>query len=230
MPHVHVCLLPTEILLDIFTIIRDDKALSWMRPFREYSTIAALARTCRAFKEPALDVLWKNMDGLGPLVSCLPENVKVTTNGMMSLRRPPFVEEWMIFGQYAHRIHSLTICYSWLNEISDLVVEALVSAPSSVMLPNLRTLEWFDDRGSSIPLLRTLLVPTITSITISSDSSPWNPSFSKSALLSSIGSRCPSIQKLHCVYGDSYESSVTVSEAVRGCHELVHLKTRVLNA
>ncbi|OAX31738.1 hypothetical protein K503DRAFT_703255, partial [Rhizopogon vinicolor AM-OR11-026] len=125
-----------------------------MRPFREYSTIAALARTCRAFKEPALDVLWKNMDGLGPLVSCLPENVKLDVLNSdpnviswiflihveQSLRRPPFVEEWMIFGQYAHRIHSLTICYSGLNEISDLVVEALVSAPSSVMLPNLRTL------------------------------------------------------------------------------------------
>ncbi|OJA13364.1 hypothetical protein AZE42_04504 [Rhizopogon vesiculosus] len=235
MRHVHVCLLPTEILLDIFTIIRDDEAFIWMRPSRDYSTIAALARTCRAFKEPALDVLWKNMDRLKPLISYLPEGVKVATNGEMSLRRPPFAEEWMIFSQYAHRIHSLTIYYAGLDEISDLVAEALAFAPSSVMLPNLRTLEWLDDRDSFFPLLRTLLVPTITSITLSARLwLPWKPSSSKSAVLASLGSRCPSIRKLHCVYGDSCEISDTVSdtvsEAVRGYHKLVHLTTGVLDA
>ncbi|OJA13359.1 hypothetical protein AZE42_04502 [Rhizopogon vesiculosus] len=230
MPNVHVWLLPTEILLDIFTIIRDDEAFGWANPSRNNSTIAALARTCRAFKEPALDVLWKNMDRLKPLISCLPEGVKVATNGKMSLRRPPFAVEWMIFGQYARRIHSLTICCSGLNEISDLVVEALVSALSSVMVPNLCTLEWLDDRGSFFPLLRTLLVPTITSITLRSNLwQPWKPSFSKSAVLASLGSRCPSLRNLHCVYGDPYETSDTVSEAVRGCHKLVHIKTGVLN-
>ncbi|OAX39072.1 hypothetical protein K503DRAFT_769843 [Rhizopogon vinicolor AM-OR11-026] len=235
MPHVHVCLLPTEILLDIFTIIRDDKAFIWMHPSRDYSTIAALARTCRAFKEPALDVLWKNMDRLKPLISCLPEGVKVATNGEMSLRRPPFAEEWMIFSQYAYRIHSLTIYYAGLDEMSDLVAEALAFAQSSVMLPNLRTLEWLDDRDSFLPLLRTLLVPTITSVTLTTRLwLPWKPSFSKSAVLASLRSRCPSIRKLHCVYGDSCEISDTVSntvsEAVRGYHELVHLTTGVLDA
>lgn len=34
---------------------------------------AALARTCRAFKEPALDVLWEVLCDLSPLAQCLPE-------------------------------------------------------------------------------------------------------------------------------------------------------------
>jgi hypothetical protein len=38
-------------------------------------TIAALARTCRIFKEPALDVLWRDIKGIRPLLSCLPESV-----------------------------------------------------------------------------------------------------------------------------------------------------------
>ncbi|KAG1808214.1 uncharacterized protein BJ212DRAFT_1281054 [Suillus subaureus] len=39
-----------------------------------------LARTCRTFKEPALDILWENIDGFEPLISCLPEGVAVITN------------------------------------------------------------------------------------------------------------------------------------------------------
>ena len=35
--------------------------------------LSALARTCRTFKEPALDVLWENLDDLSPLVRCVPE-------------------------------------------------------------------------------------------------------------------------------------------------------------
>ncbi|KAF8420954.1 hypothetical protein L210DRAFT_3654651 [Boletus edulis BED1] len=37
------------------------------------SDLPALARTCRAFKEPALDLLWKNLPDPSPIVRCLPE-------------------------------------------------------------------------------------------------------------------------------------------------------------
>ena len=37
------------------------------------SDLAALARTCRAFKEPALDLLWRTLVDLSPLARCLPE-------------------------------------------------------------------------------------------------------------------------------------------------------------
>lgn len=35
--------------------------------------LAALARTCRAFKEPALDVLWRALIDFSRLARCLPE-------------------------------------------------------------------------------------------------------------------------------------------------------------
>ena len=34
--------------------------------------LAALAGTCRSFKDPALDVLWEDLDDLYPLARCLP--------------------------------------------------------------------------------------------------------------------------------------------------------------
>jgi hypothetical protein len=71
----HVCLLPTEILLHIFTIdIPIAKCYNWTPP-ASCAQLAVLARTCRKFKEPALDILWEHIAGFRPLISCLPEGV-----------------------------------------------------------------------------------------------------------------------------------------------------------
>ncbi|KAF8428489.1 hypothetical protein L210DRAFT_3419307 [Boletus edulis BED1] len=49
-----------EILLNIFEWERRD-------------TLASLARTCHAFEEPALDLLWRVLPNLSPLARCLPD-------------------------------------------------------------------------------------------------------------------------------------------------------------
>jgi hypothetical protein len=68
--------LPTEILLHIFTIIHEIKnPRAWDSANINRATIAALARTCRTFKDPALDVLWKDINGFKPLLLCLPEGL-----------------------------------------------------------------------------------------------------------------------------------------------------------
>ena len=56
-----------EILSNIFDHFFpvDDRAAA--------TNLAALARTCRAFKGPALDLLWRSLDDLSPLARCLPE-------------------------------------------------------------------------------------------------------------------------------------------------------------
>jgi hypothetical protein len=56
--------------------------------------------------------------------------------------------------------------------------------------------------------------------------------FPESALLASLGARCPSIRILEvCQYwADPEQSSNAVSEAICGWRKLVHLKTGVLNA
>jgi hypothetical protein len=119
-----------------------------------------------------------------------------------------------------------------LDKINDDVVQALVATPSSALLPSLRKLQWLDGRDSFLPLLRTLLVPTITSMKLISDrwEESWDTSFAKSALLASLGTHCTSIRELDCVYGTGREhNSDVVSEAVCDCRELLRLKTGVLN-
>jgi hypothetical protein len=87
MPHDHcrgLLDLPTEILLHIFTIIHEIKNPQAWGPVNIYrSTIAALASTCRAFKEPALDVLWKDITGFKPLLLCLPEDLITKGDGKL---------------------------------------------------------------------------------------------------------------------------------------------------
>ncbi|KAG0701084.1 hypothetical protein DFH29DRAFT_1069845 [Suillus ampliporus] len=196
----HVCLLPTEILLEIFAVYENCGPIP-------RATLAALARTCRTFKEPALNTLWRHINGFQPLISCLPGCVSSRdARGKLTLKRPLLKREWRIIGQYAQRVRSLQVYPSELDIIDDRVVQALVSAPSpTLLLPNLRRVVWWDERQRFFPLLRILLGSTITSLKLGFSSGA--PSFAKSALLASLGDRCPSIRELECGYGgDSKES------------------------
>ncbi|KAG1791798.1 uncharacterized protein BJ212DRAFT_1293645 [Suillus subaureus] len=38
-------------------------------------TLLALALTCKSFTEPALDLLWRHLDRLEPLIRCLPQSL-----------------------------------------------------------------------------------------------------------------------------------------------------------
>ncbi|KAG2370051.1 hypothetical protein BDR07DRAFT_1387611 [Suillus spraguei] len=195
----HVCLLPTEIISHIiFNTYGDHKGPA------KHATLAALARTCRKFKEPALDSLWKDIDGFKPLVSCLPEGVSDTNMGeQLTLSNP----EWRLLDRYARRIHRFTVSEGDLDLLDDRVVQVLISTPlATPLLSNLRSLVWTDDRPSFFPLLRALFGSTITSMKLGFRST--YRSFALSALLASLGARCPSIRELDCACsGDSDESS-----------------------
>ncbi|KAG1847611.1 hypothetical protein F4604DRAFT_162400 [Suillus subluteus] len=218
----HLCLLPPEILLQIFSIGE------FYQPICSRATLASLARTCRTLKEPALDILWKNIVGFKPLIACLPECVTNTDiRARLTLERPPLDGECRLLGRYTQRIRSLTVFY---EHIDDQIMQAFISVPSPTpLLPNLRNLCWWDDRECFFPLLCTLFGSTITSVRL--DFTTRAPSFAKSALVASIGDRCLSIQELHCEYGgDSQESSDAICEALRGLRELFRLGIGVFNA
>ncbi|KAG1808278.1 uncharacterized protein BJ212DRAFT_1485214 [Suillus subaureus] len=225
----HICLLPPEILLHIFAIYQEDYG-----PLSSRATLASLARTCKIFKEPALDILWKDIDGLEPLISCLvaclPKGISdKNTRGTLTIKRPLLNREWSLINRYTQRIHSLRVFATQLDTIDNRVVQALISAPSP-LLPNLHDLSWRDDRECFIPLLRTLLSPTITLLKLDSSFSSL-PSFAKAALLASLGARCPCIRELECFYDgvDSEEITDAICEALCGLKELLRLETDVFN-
>ncbi|KAH9919428.1 uncharacterized protein B0H18DRAFT_1213865 [Fomitopsis serialis] len=81
----------------------------------EERTLLALALTCRAFQEAALDMLWAHQDGLGRLVQCLPEDLWTYSDDPLediTLSEPTRAttqQDWQRFDVYARRVRTLDI-------------------------------------------------------------------------------------------------------------------------
>ncbi|EGO04127.1 hypothetical protein SERLA73DRAFT_69903 [Serpula lacrymans var. lacrymans S7.3] len=104
----HKCLLVPDILSIIFKhILPEDpdsaEALEddWQR------SLAVLARTCRLFSDPALDVLWADLHDVEPILRCLPEDIWSGTGDSLCLRRPLCSKDLTIIRQYTHRVRKL---------------------------------------------------------------------------------------------------------------------------
>lgn len=70
----HHCLSVPEILLYIIEDIKlGEDANSDYEPALSRAALAALARTCKAFHECALDALWRTQTDLDHLMCCLPQ-------------------------------------------------------------------------------------------------------------------------------------------------------------
>ncbi|KAF8434542.1 hypothetical protein L210DRAFT_3553172 [Boletus edulis BED1] len=101
--------------------------------------LAALARTCRTFKEPALDLLWRDLHDSSPLARCLPEaSHRLSTGNTYSFNRPLTQVEWDILRSYTHRIQALWDFDSGLDWGS---VATFFDPPATrPLFPNLRRL------------------------------------------------------------------------------------------
>ncbi|KAF8548435.1 hypothetical protein OG21DRAFT_761101 [Imleria badia] len=107
------------------------------------SDLPALARTCRAFKEPALDVLWEKLLDPSPLARCLSEashysQVAPDAKKYYSFRKPLTQIEWSILRSYTRRIRYLLDKMDGLDWES---VSTFLNPPTTEPLfPNLRHL------------------------------------------------------------------------------------------
>ncbi|EKM53836.1 uncharacterized protein PHACADRAFT_260380 [Phanerochaete carnosa HHB-10118-sp] len=50
----------------------------------ERITLRCLALSCRAFYDPAMDELWADLEGLQPLVKCLPSHMVKKAKGTIA--------------------------------------------------------------------------------------------------------------------------------------------------
>ncbi|KAI6045334.1 hypothetical protein EDC04DRAFT_141551 [Pisolithus marmoratus] len=98
----HPCLLITEILHHIIGFL--ESGTDSHSTYRN-GDIARLARTCRAFKDPALDVLWRRQCALGPLLKCLPGHLWTRdASDTINLISKPTKNDWLSLRRYSFRI------------------------------------------------------------------------------------------------------------------------------
>ncbi|KAG1890688.1 uncharacterized protein F5891DRAFT_106696 [Suillus fuscotomentosus] len=64
----HQALLVPEVLLEIFACVN---TIPFTETTSTQQSLAALARTCKIFHEPAMDLLWTEIHGLEPLLGCV---------------------------------------------------------------------------------------------------------------------------------------------------------------
>ena len=103
----HSCLYITEILSIIFTTLHR-------------SHLPVVARICRAWEKPALDVLWKSIDDLLPLIDLFPQDSRtlslprvctppfyygIRLTIRQSFTRPLVPNDFERFNYYATRVH-----------------------------------------------------------------------------------------------------------------------------
>ncbi|KAG1822632.1 uncharacterized protein BJ212DRAFT_817455 [Suillus subaureus] len=122
----HACLQISEILRMIFEEVTQ-VTNSVVRP--SYTTLYHLAVTCRAFRGPALDILWAHILTPDVLVLCLPQDARsqpireltlesfdqfectpsrIAAAFRVRLLRPLTDDDWTTFRMYARRVRSLT--------------------------------------------------------------------------------------------------------------------------
>lgn len=80
----HRMLYVEEILREIFSNLLFRSLMLFSHSPRRDAL--ALATTCRAFKEPALDILWEELPSLAPLVRCLPGASSMDSIGVRPFR------------------------------------------------------------------------------------------------------------------------------------------------
>ncbi|EMD41093.1 hypothetical protein CERSUDRAFT_111670 [Gelatoporia subvermispora B] len=138
---------------------------------RDLAALAAMAGTCRALSDPALDVLWEEPSSIVDLIKCLPEEtweigVGEHNRPRIVINEPLIPSDWARFGYYASRVRRLVIfdnppSNQLLCEGSTLstLTDHCLTTP---LLPHLQYLEIQCLWQSSWPHIRSFSGPELT--------------------------------------------------------------------
>ncbi|KAG2343031.1 hypothetical protein BDR05DRAFT_963419 [Suillus weaverae] len=169
-------------------------------------TLLALALTCKSFTGPALDILWRHLGGLEPLIRCLPQSLWKQDDKKLEFQRTMTLDDWSIFCKYNYRIHSLVNQFhsSYVNDkmICDIEIWRALSCPpfSFPLLPNLTSLTWTEASDERFQYIRLFITPQLTMLSIHARSSAFDTfGPSEQSIMSSIPKSCPSVSDFSLV-------------------------------
>ncbi|KAH7913587.1 hypothetical protein BJ138DRAFT_1111335 [Hygrophoropsis aurantiaca] len=165
----HRALTISEVIFEIFSYLPEAHwclEVSRSKPSGSagHVTLAALAVTCRIFRDPALAVRWRRLRGLEALLFLFPSDVVNTPacakpSHSQKLARLPSREEWVRFENYTSYVREIAMCPG----ADDDIVHAL-AALSKKYLPcpsqhMFRSLQSFTSHQLSASSLVPILFP-----------------------------------------------------------------------
>ncbi|KIJ63418.1 hypothetical protein HYDPIDRAFT_92752 [Hydnomerulius pinastri MD-312] len=207
-----------------------DRPAAWKPSRHRIPTLAALARTCQAFKEVALDALWLNLDDLSPLIRCLPRDSWTMSYPLVSfygLTSPLSEEEWLILRGYARRIR---IFGSWNAPLKlDKTTTRMLCYPPTAepLFPNIQRLDWADERRETFSFIRHLLGPKTTTLSIRVWDASWGTG--ELAVLASLKTLCPDVRAVTLPTSDNAHIHSIVSEVLCSWTKLTSVTCHTIN-
>ncbi|KAJ7772279.1 hypothetical protein B0H16DRAFT_1512947 [Mycena metata] len=219
------------------------------RPSSGYDlkTLAMLARTCTAFCDPALDLLWAEQHNLKALMGCFPGDLFLEVDLVafrraappshfarrivqdLGIRRPITKEDWDRPLLYSHRVKALYLDNSigTASASTSAFYDICLAFPGSHLFPNLRTLQ--ADLSSAYREIQParvipfLLAPGIERITIA-----LRQIDTASHFLPTLPQRCPSITYLDISNWDNGDTQSS-SAVVQNLPQMQELRVYSLN-
>ncbi|KAG1863547.1 hypothetical protein DFJ58DRAFT_724964 [Suillus subalutaceus] len=112
-----------------------------------HGSLAALCRTCRLFHEPALNVLYKSLESLRPLMFCVP--AIVTIGNKITTFKELCLSDWQVNDQ-----EEVVIDKTILHALA-------ASSFAPPMFTHLKRLWWSHNSADALPLLCSLVNPRL---------------------------------------------------------------------
>ncbi|KAJ7118394.1 hypothetical protein C8R44DRAFT_982959 [Mycena epipterygia] len=158
--------------------------------------LVALARTSRAFQNPALNRIWTSQDTLAHLIRCLPadlwEETTISRQPVFRILRDITPIDMERFMMYSARVKELNLG-SMSAQMWEILATFALNMPEHILLPNLRSLiTWGVQAESTFASMRLLLNPCLKHISWPLPVTPSNLS-----LLPTLARECPSLSTIH---------------------------------
>ncbi|KAJ7882022.1 hypothetical protein B0H14DRAFT_2565547 [Mycena olivaceomarginata] len=133
-------------------------------------TLAGLARTCKAFRDPALDLLWKSQCTVMNVLNCMPgdiwELLDDTDTEEVRLKRPVLPSDWERPLIYSHRVRHFKYQLSYSYPDCAAFYEMLrMCLPPEPLFPKIESLLWETSDAALLPHFRLFIGPRLTSLT-----------------------------------------------------------------
>ncbi|KAJ7358507.1 hypothetical protein DFH08DRAFT_735176, partial [Mycena albidolilacea] len=194
-------------------------------------TLAGLARTCKAFRDPALDLLWKSQCTVMNVLNCMPgdiwELLDDTDAEEVRLKSPVLPSDWERPLIHSHRVRHFKYQLSYSYPDSAAFYEMLrMCLPPEPLFPNIESLLWETSDAALLPHFRLFIGPRLTPPT-----APTLQSASHLSLLPALATQCPLLQEVCILTSDGLPGRCeTVSFFVKQLTRLESLEVPCLDA
>ncbi|EAU92726.1 hypothetical protein CC1G_01771 [Coprinopsis cinerea okayama7 len=127
--------------------------------------LSRLARTCRAISEPALNVLWRDLDSIVPLLGLFPNHIlKKAKRPGLGFAQIPEDADWEIVCKYSERVRRIAYDETANNVAASVFPILDEQRPYLYILPHLQEIIWKAETPAGLDRCSMFLTPELRTV------------------------------------------------------------------